>query len=226
MGLGYQATNELRLSAFVPWIEGIREEQGTRDRRISGLGDVTLLAQWSPWLEEAEEHPILAGLSLFGGIEFPTGEDNDQPFSGMEAPSLFQLGNGTFNPKLGISYAKSLEEWTLFGRLLATIPLGESDAGHEPGAYLQTSLGAGYAMTDSLRLQLSVDGIFRDRDKLEGEDVGNTGSVTLSVTPALSWTINEKWGVNAAVNIPFHNDVRSKQVAPGTSFQLGTTFRF
>ena len=222
----YRFSDELRLSAFAPWLEGVREERGAPDRRISGLGDITLLAQWSPWASEAEAHPLLSGLTLLGGIELPTGEDNDQPFTGNAAPSLFQLGNGTFNPKLGLSYGKSVDDWSFFGRVMATLPIGESDADLDPGSYLQTSLGTGYRLTDELTLQLSIDGTFRERDQLDGNDVHNTGSVTLAVSPAVSWKVNERLALDASANIPFFHDVRSTQLAPGTSFQIGARFKF
>lgn len=222
----FRFSDELTLSAFVPWLEGVRKERGTTDRRLSGLGDVTLLAQWSPWAGEAEAQPLLSGLSLLGGIELPTGEDNDQPFTGNAAPSLFQLGNGTFNPKLGFSYGKAIDKSSYFGRVVATIPIGESDADLDSGSYLQASVGTGYRLTDTLTLQLSVDGTFRERDQLNNVDVSNTGSVSLSVTPAVSWRVNDKLAVDASASIPFFHDVRSTQVAPGTSFQLGARFNF
>jgi hypothetical protein len=222
----YRFSNELRVSAFIPWLEGVRKERGTPDRRISGLGDITLLGQWSPWASEAEARPLLSGLSLIGGVELPTGEDDDQPFAGNAAPSLFQLGNGTINPKLGLSFGKAVDDWSFFGRVMATLPIGESDADLDPGSYLQTSIGTGYRLTESLTLQLSVDGTFRERDQLDGTDVHNTGSTTLSVSPALSWQVNERIALDASANIPFFHDVRSTQLAPGPSFQFGTRINF
>lgn len=222
----YRFSDELRVSAFIPWLDGVREERGTADRNVSGLGDISLLAQWSPWASEAETHPLLSGFTFLGGIELPTGEDNDQPFTGNAAPSLFQLGNGTFNPKLGISYGKTLDDWSFFGRVMATLPIGESDADLDPGSYLQTSIGTGYRLTDSLTMQFSVDGTFRERDQLDGIDVHNTGSVTLSVSPAISWQVNERLALDASANIPFFHDVRSTQLAPGTSFQFGARVHF
>ena len=68
--------------------------------------------------------------------------------------------------------------------------------------------------------------MFRERDQLDGLDVGNTGSVSFAVTPAVSWRLNDILAIDASTTIPFYHDVRSTQVAPGPSFQLGTRIRF
>ena len=222
----YRFSDELRFRVFVPWLEGVREERHTADRRVSGLGDISLLAQWSPWASEAEAHPILSGITFLGGIELPTGENNNQPFTGNAAPSLFQLGNGTFNPKFGISYVQALDDLSLFGRVMATIPIGESDADLDPGSYLQASVGAGSRLTDNLTVQISFDGTFRDRDELNRNEVGNTGSVTLAVTPVLSWQLNDSVGLDGSVSLPVYQDMRSTQLVPGATFQLGARVKF
>ncbi len=183
----YRFSQELSVGVSIPWIEGIREERGAPDRRLSGLGDLSMMVRWRPWAAESDEHPMLSGITLMTGLEFPTGEDNAQPFTGLTSPSLFQLGNGTFNPKLGVSYYHQLGDWSIFGSVLGTFPLGESDAKLSPGHYVQATLGGGFRLTENLQLQRGVNGLFCSRDELDGEDVENTGSVTLSVAPALRW---------------------------------------
>src|SRR6185503_2284673 len=113
--LGYNFHPRVSVSVSVPYIhrafkraEGFAVEHGTE----AGLGDMALVGRWVVLFQP--EHEYTYSVSLFGGVEFPTG-DSDRlreevnevdipgaPPSGIHGDDL-TLGSGSFDGIVGVS---------------------------------------------------------------------------------------------------------------------------
>ncbi|TCJ19626.1 transporter [Flaviaesturariibacter flavus] len=106
----YRVGKKLQLLALLPWQQNmLRSESG--NRTLSGLGDITLLAQYKVWDHSTEKvrHTVLAGagLKLATGRFTPAGTNK-------AADQNFQLGTGSTDYIVNGSYRISTGKW-LFG---------------------------------------------------------------------------------------------------------------
>jgi hypothetical protein len=202
----------LRGTLILPMLTVEREVGGVQVERLSGLSDATALFEW----RLAEDSPW----TLVGGMQLPTGEDKKNPAPGVVPPSLLQLGSGTWDPILGVRWNgawRSLDTW---GSLTSLMPLGESDAGLEPGAVYLISAGASWAATSDLRLVLGVEDSIRSKDVLLGDPIENTSSSVISVVPGLSWRFADRWALGLRARVPVYFAMDGTQLVPGPLFEF------
>lgn len=214
----YRVSDEWVMQAMVPFLDGTFEERGVVRDTISGLSDSSLLGTWRPSDTD--------GLSLNFGLKAPTGEERDQPLVGVAAPSVFQLGTGTWQGLLGAGYAKQKGEWVFSSQLDISLPLETSSQGFRPAESYFLTLGARRRLNESLNIGLAIQGSYSNRDEFQGIDLANTGSTTLSIRPSFVWTTNEAFNLSGSVDIPVYWDVNATGIATGPTWQLGFSTSF
>lgn len=230
--IGYEAIESLQLNLSVPRVEVRQREKGNEILDLQGLGDISFYADWGPWRRREEsESPEqrlfgLQGLSLLAGVEFPTGEDEKTPIVGVATPSLLQLGSGTFDPILGVRYYGRRGAASVFHETSIQVPLGESDAGLNPGDVLNISTGAGYTFFRRVTVSLSFEALFLGREELKGTRIENTGSSFLFLTPGISFQIYKTLSMDVTDRLPVYRNVISTQLTPGELWSIGLSWSF
>jgi len=230
--LNWRALDALELNVLVPRVEIHNEARGQKDVDLEGLGDVSLFVDWGPWrgardaASKGERLLDPSGLSLIGGLKFPTGKEGDSVAQGATPPALLQLGTGTYDPLLGFQYSGRTGDFSLFHRTLVQIAGGESGAGLRPATVLQTATGVAYELFGRVTPSLAVEGIFRDKDSLDGDTIDNTGSSLWAVTPGVSIRILDRLYLEGSVRIPVDYNVNRTQLVPGELWTVGVSWSF
>lgn len=189
-----------------------RDVGGVEVEHLSGLSDVTALVEWkfdheSPW-------------TFVAGLQLPTGEDKENPAPGVVPPSLLQLGSGTWDPILGVTWTAPIGPVDAWASAAALIPLGESDAGLEPGITGQLSVGGSLAVVEDLRLSFGLEDTMRGSDSLLGQRLDNTASTVIGATAGVAWRFAETWALGVQARVPFYYDMDGTQLVPGTLYEF------
>jgi len=211
-------------TARIPFTDATRSERGQPDATISGLGDASITAIYSPW---AGDDSPWSRLSFNAGIILPTGEARDNPRVGGANPSVFQLGTGTTQLSLGASYFGEIDEdWSYFTSATFTLPLYESSKDFRPAETVFFRAGVSRTLVENLTAKLSLDLFHGERDEFLGNEIGDTGSTTLSLTPALVYSINDSLSASASVAVPVYRRVNQTALSVGPLWSLGLSYSF
>ncbi len=181
-------------------------------------------AIYLPW---ADANSSWSRLSLNAGLVLPTGEPRDNPTLGGVAPSVFQLGTGTTQLSLGANYFGTFNDgWSYFSGANITFPLAESSKGFCPAETYTFRVGISRSITETLNARLSLDLFHGEKDEFQGNEIANTGSTVLSLTPALIYTISDDFSASASFLIPVHRRVHETALTVGPLWSLGLSCSF
>lgn len=137
---GYRVNDKLKLSLSVPFVRQnthhISSVSGFEAFSVgtSGIGDVSLLSTWYKPINNR------SAWQFTGGISFPTGsidESGDTPRKGAGTievlPYTKQLGTGTWDLPLSLSYIRTDGFWNWGAQITARIHTGKNDRGYHLG---------------------------------------------------------------------------------------------
>lgn len=230
--LSWTPERKLRMNLLVPWVEIVNETTagGSKTRRhLKGLGDMAVYAEWWPWQVEgraerksdsaADDDAFpgffnLQGISLVGGMKFPTGRENESIIPGETPPSLLQRGTGTYDPIVGFAFQSGREHWRFSHATVAQITGGASEFGFRPGSSVRTSFGVTYEIDKRISPWLNLEGQFTDKDVLNSDSIDNTGSSFIFVTPGVSIGFFQPVDLDVSLRFPIYRNVDANQLVP------------
>ena len=174
-GAMYGLGNNLTLMAMMPYVDKSMDLLTRTGRRFTtrarGLGDIKLTVMRKLYHEEfSGESSHDLGISL--GLSLPTGDTDkkdDIPIRrNAPLPYPMQLGSGTYDPMLGITYANHHPQWS-WGLQLKTIQrLGKNDEGYRLGDEYMASTWAAYRHSDYLSASVRING--KSWNNISGRD--------------------------------------------------------
>jgi hypothetical protein len=238
---GYNVTPRFGVSLNVPFIyrsfkraEGLEVENGTE----SGLGDIGLLGRF--FLFNKFTHEFSIGITLLGGVEFPTGgsdrlreEVNEMevpgaPPSGVHGNDL-ALGSGSFDGIVGVAFNTSLRR-LLFAADAQYFIRTRGDFGYRFGNELAISGGPGVYLLFSEDRTLALLANFsyesKARDRVNGMKRDDGIVTAWYAGPALTFTLGERFSATANVDLPLRIVNRAFQTVPDYRVRGGLTWRF
>ena len=149
--LGYRVNDKLKFSLSIPFVrqdtDHISSVAGFEDFNIasSGIGDISLLSTWYMPINDR------SAWQFSGGVSFPTGsidEKGDTPRNGAgtdeRLPYTKQLGTGTWDLPLSISYLRHEGSLDLGTQLTARIHIGENSNNYHLGNRYGINIWAQY----------------------------------------------------------------------------------
>lgn len=199
-----------------------------------GLGDVALLGRYTFF----KKHAIDATTSAAGllGVKFPTGKTNGKTDDDMEfLDSHLQLGTGSTDFLLGLSFSHSVQRLSLSANLLGTITTEGKfgDTKHQFGNSLNYDLTAKYrvypgalASGPQLFLSLGVNGELRGREKAEGVEDPNSGGHTIYLSPGVQVIIMPHWIFELSCQYAIYHDLYGIQGGENYKVNSGVTYLF
>ena len=127
-GLMYAPTDKLTLMGMVPYsrlsMNHVTRMGSGFTTQSEGLGDIQVSALYT---FERREHDLL---HFDIGVSLPTGsidERDDTPAgSNQRLPYPMQLGSGTFDPKIGVTYLGALNDWSWGAHTEGIFRVGEN----------------------------------------------------------------------------------------------------
>lgn len=134
--------------------------------RSKGFGDLKLSALWSLMSDD------YSSLHATIGMGFPTGSIKKQDDNAMgvraKMPYMMQLGSGTYDPILGLTYVMKNANWTYGLQTLNTFRLGKNDQGYQLGNEYTASTWASKNLNHSVSLSLRLDA--KAWEDIDGDD--------------------------------------------------------
>lgn len=174
-GLMYQVDDNRTLKLMVPYVEKSMSLVNRRNisfrTRSRGLGDIEITGSYRLCRPEEGNDSLRCRFSLDAGLSLPTGETDkrdDTPAGNIKLPYPMQLGSGTFDPVLGISYSSGLNAWKWGARAKTKLRFGKNDEGYRWGHEHRLGVWAETGLSRAIRASFQFDGRFRGN--IHGKD--------------------------------------------------------
>lgn len=242
----YGITPDFMVLAVVPYKHG--KTTGEADMTVippmldtamagdaAGLGDVALMGRYTFLKQENPDTTnVMAGLV---GIKFSTGKTDAKTSDGMSyLDSHLQLGTGSTDYLLGLSYSHSLQRLSFSANLLGTITT-EGKFGttkHEFGNALNYDASGKYRiapeafspMKPQLFAALGINGEARQREKEDGVAVPDSGGNTVYLSPGLQLVLAPHWIVEASYQHAIYHKLNGTQLGETYKAITGVTYLF
>ena len=251
--VGYGVTDRLSLQLNVPYIHRSfkRPEDGEIEKgTVSGLGDITALAQYTLLRHDDEDRTwvwrALGGVKLGTGdsdrlkeeldeghadaesIAKHDGEDHDGPISGIHGHDL-TLGSGSTDFLVGTSGFYRSGRW--YGEADLQYAIRQTgDFDYRFGNDLQWVLSGGrYLVLEhdhTVSLQLNLSGEDKDYDEVNGVRADDTQSRVLFLGPQMGVTFGPRWSLELRADFPVHVENSAIQTTVGWRGQAAFVGRF
>ncbi len=192
----------------------------------SGLGDVSVLARYRLFAR----HSPLGSTLIAGvvGIKLPTGSTNQHNDQGEYLDSHLQLGTGSTDALLGLSFDHAMDRASLSANALFSFA-GDGETGdqsHRFGNSVNYDVTAKYRIApagmapeqSAWFASLGINGEAREHEHLDGDRVGDSGGHTVYVTPGLQWVVQSRWIVEATYQYAVYHDLNQTQL--GEDYRL------
>ncbi len=184
-GMMYAPSNRITLMAMTNYLfneMNMLGMDGTRHFHESrGLGDTRLTAIAGLWVDGKN------AIHANGGISAPTGsiaetEMVHQHHGGhheveSKIPYPMQLGTGTWDVLLGLTYLGQVENFSWGGQLSGTFPTGENTEGYRWGNKYQLTGWGAYRLNNFISLSIRTAGTVNEKM------VGADADITMPMSP-------------------------------------------
>jgi hypothetical protein len=239
---GYHFTDRIGVQFNLPVIYRSfrRPENGGIDEGTeSGIGDVSLSANWTVFRRDREQWSV--AWSVSGGVKFPTGDsdrlreelDEEEPAPGEPESAIhghdLALGSGSYDGLVGTELYVRCRRFFFTAETQYAIR-SEGDFGYRYANDLVWSGGPGlyliFAEDFTLALQVDVSGESKGKDKLGGEKADDTAITSVFLGPRLSISWRGRLSAEISGALPVHIQNSALQAVPDYRVHAGFVWRF
>ncbi|MEO0437580.1 MAG: transporter [Pseudomonadota bacterium] len=208
---------------------------GTFTTESSGWSDTTLAGLVK--LYESSTSNIHANL----GVSLPTGsvEERDEILTPMgmrptvRLPYPMQLGSGTYDPLLGLTYRGYANAWAWGSQWRSTLRTTDNDEGYRLGDVHMLSAWLSYMFSPSVSASVRLS--YEDEDRVSGIDSrivapvqtadpdrlgGETTSIAFGMN-LLASGAHDGWRLAFEYSVPIEQDLNGPQLETDSVFTLG-----
>lgn len=202
---------------------------------VTGLGDVSAIGRYA--LVKRHTLDTDTTFALVAGIKLPTGRTDAKTSDGAEyLDAHLQLGTGSYDYLAGFSCNRVSGRFALSANALASITTnGEAGASeHRFGHTLNYDITPRYRVYGEAAtptgahvfLSLGANGEYRQREKLAGDVVANSGGHTVYIAPGVMAAV----GSHLVLELTYHQSVYHELhgIQTGEDFKAsgGATYMF
>jgi len=171
VGAMYGVTDDFTLMAMTSHVEKDMDHVNRMgvhfSTKASGVGDTSLSGLYKFYETDTRSWHLNLGLSL------PTGSieerDSTPVNNNAKLPYAMQLGSGTYDPFVGVTYNQTfLDNWAWGSQAMWKFRTGRNDEGYTLGDEAKGTVWAAYNLTDSFSLSGRMEGLWWD--DIRGED--------------------------------------------------------
>ena len=162
-GLMYGVTDELTVMGMAPYVQKSMKHVNRAGRHFStktrGIGDVKISGLYK-FYEHADANQSGTALLNFG-VSLPTGsvdERDTTPLGYQKLPYPMQLGSGTVDPKLGLTYTHSHTDWSFGGQVSTVIRFGDNSENYRLGNEYNATTWISKTLADWISVSARLDG--------------------------------------------------------------------
>ncbi|MFQ5598179.1 MAG: transporter [Nitrospiria bacterium] len=251
--LMHGVSDDLTLMVMVPYLSksmdhltrtGMRfktESQGIGDLKLSGhytlFGNIQRDAfhalPWGP-------HRFILNFS----ISIPTGSTDEEdltPNGRQKLPYPMQLGSGTYDPSLGITYLGQSELWAWAAEAAATLRIGRNNNDYRLGNAVHLSGWVSRKLSESTSLFLELEGHAKGNIKGADPDLNpamvptadpkRRGGERLDLSTGInlylpSDEVNKGHRITIEAAIPIYESLDGPQLRMAWMFRLGWTWTY
>ena len=210
MHAGFGVLEDLDLFLIAPIVSRstnqVEDEDAIgRDERSTGFGDMRLVGKYRFWKKGVEA-------AVIAGVKFPTGKSSDKDKSGAKFDPEVQPGSGSWDGEFGIALSRSFRNRfsasTSFEYILRT----EGGQGFDGGDIFRYSIAASaslrpYGQYPNANLHVELNNEWARRDHERGIKTFDSGGTTVSVTPGMSFVLNEHVSAFWAMPVPIYQNL-------------------
>lgn len=222
----YGVTEKFALIGVVPYLDKTLKMGGV-ERGDNGLGDTTLMGRYQVFQMDRPGETFRG--QLLGGLKFPTGQDDERDSLGR-LPQPLQLGSGSYDPIVAGVFTWQRLRWQADFDVAYKINTEAND--FRFGNTLSHDAAFQYRLLPwTLPEQgvpsfvygvLELNGIWAERNKLDGGKVGDSGGYTLFLSPGLQY-VTRRWVAEISVQLPIVQELNGNQLK--TDYVLNAGFR-
>jgi hypothetical protein len=241
----YGITPEFMVMAVVPYKKG--STSGELDTAVTPVGfdpagagdagnagDIALMGRYTFLKSETPDiTTIFAGVF---GVKFATGNTTAKANSREYLDSHLQAGTGSTDYFLGLSSSRSFQRFSLSANLLGTITTeGKFGATkHTFGNALNYDLTGKYRVAPGafapdkphVFLALGINGEEREREKINGTTVPDSGGNTVYLSPGLQLVLAPTWAVDLSYQQAVYHNLNGTQLGETYKVVSGITYLF
>lgn len=209
----YGITGNLAVFGIVPVLDKnleVNTSGGRTNRGDKGIGDATFLARYTVW--KKDERGRTFRIAPFAGLEFPTGEDDEEDSLGR-LPETLQLGSGSWDPVLGIIITRQTLDWQIDAS--ASYKLNTEADDFEFGDVAGLDISYQHRLWPP-ELRMGVPAfvygvlesglVWQDKNKAGGVDDPDSGGLSWFLTPGIQH-VTRRTVAEAAVQLPVIQDL-------------------
>lgn len=223
--IGYGLNKDLAVFGVIPYNDRELDLASGDTRDTRGLGDIRALARYTFWQKRGKGTNI--GLAAIGGVELPTGENEETDAIGL-LPPILQSGSGSFDPFFGFLFSYSTLKWQAHAQVLGQdnreaddVERGNTlrfDTSYQHRLYNKGSDVYFYGL-------IETNLIHTNEDEINGVENPNTGGTRLFLSPALQY-VTQDWILEGGIQIPIAQNMNGTALENDYIASVGFRFNF
>jgi hypothetical protein len=217
----------VQVFAFVPFREHTREET-ERTTKISGIGDITLSANYTLFnTADSASAKIRHALLIGGGLFLPTGKYMQRDERLVTLPAQFQVGTGAFGYSVNANYTYRLGKFGINADLFAKFN-EENERSYEFGNQTAVTAALFYKVetgTTAFLPNLGASFEHYEKDSEFGNRKDDTGGEVMLLNAGVDVYMN-RFFISASAQIPIQQTLPFSQPASADRFNLGLAYTF
>ena len=192
-----------------------------------GIGDIIFFAKYRLFKKTAFLRS--RQLSLQAGIKLPTGADDLRDELGIRLPAPLQLGSGSVDYRLALTFTEARNRLQFFGD--AGYTLKTSANNFEFGDVFNYDATVRYRIfpakygadfpTHDLFLFMEINGVFAQKAKSSGIKLTNSGGNQIFIAPGFQFLLLNNLVVEAGIQLPVFQDLNGAQLGTDFAFRSG-----
>jgi len=224
----YGFTSKASMLVKVPYLDKELSSLNNPDRGDSGIGDTTVLGKYRVYTNNFKGGT--SRFSLIGGLELPTGDDDESDSLGT-LPAGLQLGSGSVDVIAGgaytfqtLSHEMDVDLRYIFNQEANDFEFGDVfkyNFSYQKRIFPITLPDEGiYSQWNAL---IELNGNYSQRSESFGSSVGNSGGHTLYLSPGIQF-VSQRGVIEASVQLPVVQDLNGNQIE--ADYTLALSFRY
>ncbi len=229
----YGITDRFAVAGILSWInerEIVSVAGRTNQFAATGIGDAILIAQYEAVQQEYEH------LLLGAGVKFPMGRtDIRDPETGLLLNPDLQPGSGSWDLVLSALFEKQhvlKDNLTLIAELTARMNTEADRFGGRQAYQFGREYRANLGLRDRYLIGAqifdpSLNVLYRhtEKDRIDGNDVPNTGGHWIHILPGINWQASPAFAINGSVSIPLYRNLTGTQLTTTNRFTLTLSYQ-
>jgi len=230
--LGYGINSDLSIFGVLPVVDKtLWVTPGARRirRNTSGIGDVRIFSRYILFQDNAPGRTFR--IAPFAGIKIPTGESQASDAFGL-LPAALQAGSGSWDPFGGVIATWQTPQYEIDGQV--SYKLNTEANNYQFGDELRLDASLQYRLLPRkladdtsafLYGVLESNLIYKQKDRLSGVSLANTGGTQLFISPGIQY-VTRSWIAEAVVQLPVYQNLNGTGLKDDYIVRVGFRMKF